>query len=480
MPAMKTVKIIATLLIGFFLSVPHAALAQVDEAAALNQQVLQLYSQGRYSEAIPLAQRTLAIVEKARGPDNPDVATALDNLAQLYSFQGRYTDAEPLYKRSLAIREKALGPDHANVALSLNNLAGLYQTQGRYADAETLYKRSLAIREKALGPDHPDVAQSLNNLGSLYYNQGRYADALPFVKRTISQNSPYKSVTLAVMYASQNQKLIAPTEALELSYIVLQYSASSTAGEAVSKLAARFAAGTDELAKLVRKDQDFSAEADRLDKSIISAVSKLPAERNASAEDRIRRRIGEIKLERDKRQDVFNKRFPDYAALSKPQPLTIEQTQALLADDEAIVIIDLDKKSYVWVITKDRAEWKELLVRAEDVSKAVETLRTGLNPDSPKPFDSNLAYQLYRQVLGSIEEIISKKTRLSFVLDRALTSLPLEVLITTDPDRKNLNSIVWLVRKYAVTVLPSVASLKILRGEKSTVAAIKPMVGCSK
>ena len=51
--------------------------------------------------------------------------------------------------------------------------------------------------------------------------------------------------------------------------------------------------------------------------------------------------------------------------------------------------------------------------------------------DSPKPFDRNLAYQLYRQVLGPIEEIISQKTRLSFVLDGALTSLPPQVLITT-------------------------------------------------
>ena len=65
--------------------VTYTALAQVDEAAALNQQVLQLYSQGRYSEAIPLAQRTLAIVEKALGPDNPDVATALNNLAESIS-----------------------------------------------------------------------------------------------------------------------------------------------------------------------------------------------------------------------------------------------------------------------------------------------------------------------------------------------------------------------------------------------------------
>ena len=122
----------------------------------------------------------------------------------------------------------------------------------------------------------------------------------------------------------------------------------------------------------MRKDQDLTAEADRLDKSIIAAVSKPPAERNPATEDQIRKRIDEIKLERDKLQDVFNQRFPDYVALSKPQPLTIEQTQALLADDEALVTIDLDQKSYVWVITKDRAEWKELSVSAEDVSKAVE------------------------------------------------------------------------------------------------------------
>ena len=36
-------------------------------------------------------------------------------------------------------------------------------------------------------------------------------------------------------------------------------------------------------------------------------------------------------------------------------------------------------------------------------------------------------------VLGPIEDIISHKTRLSFVLNGALTSLPPQVLITTDP-----------------------------------------------
>ena len=71
---------------------------------------------------------------------------------------GRYAEAEPLYRRSLAIWEKQLGRDHPDVATSLNNLADLYQAMGRYAEAEPLYRRSLAIREKQLGRDHPDVA----------------------------------------------------------------------------------------------------------------------------------------------------------------------------------------------------------------------------------------------------------------------------------------------------------------------------------
>ena len=60
-----------------------------------------------------------------------------------------------------------MGPDHPDVATSLNNLAWLYHAQGRYAEAEPLYKRSLAIVENALGPDHPHVAASLSSLARL-------------------------------------------------------------------------------------------------------------------------------------------------------------------------------------------------------------------------------------------------------------------------------------------------------------------------
>jgi len=144
--------------------------AHSTEWKMLSAEATSLYRQGQYDRAVEMTKKALEVAEKAGGPNHPDVATSLNNLAEMYRTQGRYAQAEPLYKRALAIYEKALGPDHPDVATSLNNLAELYRTQGQYAQAEPLYKRSLAIWEKALGPDHPYVAQSLNNLGLLYDN----------------------------------------------------------------------------------------------------------------------------------------------------------------------------------------------------------------------------------------------------------------------------------------------------------------------
>ena len=78
------------------------------------------------------------------------MATCLNNLAELYRVKAQYARAEPNYQRVLALLEKALGPEHPDVALSLNNLAMFYEkNQGQYAKAEPLYQRSLAIRAKS-------------------------------------------------------------------------------------------------------------------------------------------------------------------------------------------------------------------------------------------------------------------------------------------------------------------------------------------
>ena len=66
---------------------------------------------------------------------------------------GEYEKALPLYQRALDIREKVLGPQHPDVATTLNNLAVLYDSMGDYEKALPLYQRALEICEKVLGPN---------------------------------------------------------------------------------------------------------------------------------------------------------------------------------------------------------------------------------------------------------------------------------------------------------------------------------------
>ncbi|MDX1487737.1 MAG: tetratricopeptide repeat protein, partial [Acidiferrobacterales bacterium] len=97
--------------------------------------------------AAALEQELLAALDEAevRGPDDPSVALALNDLGVFYYRANRDAEAEPLHKRALDIQEKALGTTHPNVVQTLHNLAALYYAQDRYADSEALLKRALKI-----------------------------------------------------------------------------------------------------------------------------------------------------------------------------------------------------------------------------------------------------------------------------------------------------------------------------------------------
>jgi tetratricopeptide (TPR) repeat protein len=91
--------------------------------------------------------------------------------------------AKPLLERALDIWEKALGPNHPDVAAALNNLAGLYRAQGAYERARPLFERALAVWEKALGPEHPDTKTARRNLAALRRAAEGGAQAHPKIAR---------------------------------------------------------------------------------------------------------------------------------------------------------------------------------------------------------------------------------------------------------------------------------------------------------
>lgn len=124
------------------------------EAAMLNRQIAQLKAGGKYAQAVPLAQKALVLAEK-KGADSPDVAKALDTLADLYEAQKQYAAAEPLLKRSLAIREKT--PGQPDVAAARERLAVAYDQMGRAADAKTLRSASAPVVKKNGAPQADKV-----------------------------------------------------------------------------------------------------------------------------------------------------------------------------------------------------------------------------------------------------------------------------------------------------------------------------------
>jgi CHAT domain-containing protein len=117
--------------------------------------------------------------------------------------------------------------------------------------------------------------------------------------------------------------------------------------------------------------------------------------------------------------------------------------------------------------------------------------RTGCNEVAQSRrelFDLALAHELYGALIGPVEALIKDKRHLMVVPSGALTALPFHLLVTEQPvvavpqvnalrDLAAYRDAAWLLKRHAVSVLPSVASLKALRAFAHKDVAGKPMVG---
>jgi tetratricopeptide (TPR) repeat protein len=184
-------------------------------ARLLNQAGHYLYQRARFSEAEPLHQRALAVLEKVLGPEDAHVAASLNSLGVLYRAQGKYAEAGSLHERALAIRKRVLEPGDPDLAVSLLNLGDIYRARGKFADAEPLVRQALTISRKASGPEHPDVGSFLNALALLYHEQGKYAEAEPLYvealtirRKALTPDHPHLATSygnLASLYHKQRR-----------------------------------------------------------------------------------------------------------------------------------------------------------------------------------------------------------------------------------------------------------------------------------
>ena len=180
-----------------------------------------------------------------------------------------------------------------------------------------------------------------------------------------------------------------------------------------------------------------------------AALGQETAKRDAKAEAENRARLAAI----DTRIAEIDKRlaaeFPDYAALASPAPLSVEEVQAQLGADEALVLF-LDtpewkptpEETFIWVVTKTDVRWVRSDLGKAALTREVQALRCGLDEAAwrgrsrcreltgqdytggldagkPLPFDHARAHRLYKALFGQVEDLIKGKHLLHRALRRA-------------------------------------------------------------
>ena len=103
-----------------------------------------------HQDPISYLTRALRIHEQVQGPEHPETATTLHELARLYLNQGKYEQAEPLYQRALRIHEQVQGPEHPETAITVQSYAYLLRLMKREREA-TLLEARFKVKEKKPG-----------------------------------------------------------------------------------------------------------------------------------------------------------------------------------------------------------------------------------------------------------------------------------------------------------------------------------------
>jgi len=148
-----------------------------------------LADQNKHNASIGKFAQELARCRKLAetNPDEylPNVARALNGLANVQKATNHYTEAETNYIEALAIRRKLaesnLDEHLSDTAKTLNNLAFLQTKANRYKEAETNYSESLEINRKLAKSNHDEylsgLAATLHNFGIALYNNCQYKEA---------------------------------------------------------------------------------------------------------------------------------------------------------------------------------------------------------------------------------------------------------------------------------------------------------------
>ena len=449
-----------------------------------------LVEEGRHEEGAALNQAAYDIYQATGAPENSFALNiARNRLAKSLVALGRFDEALALFdavkvamaeNRVLYDRYFATDPSWAYALLRA----------GRMAEARTRLEATHGRHLERLGPKHAWTALSSGLLAVALARTGEreralaaFGAAVPVMmsrSRRAEGDEGAHRIYRKYIVESHMALLVdagdaaAAAEAFRLAGLIR----GGNVQRALSASGARAAAGNPDLADLVRREQDAQKQISSLFTLYADAIGVPADQQDAAALLALRTRLDQLRGARSALMEEIEGRFPEYADLINPKPLTIEQARAVLAPGEAIISTYVgEERSFVWAVPKEGVVgFTAVDMGREDLSDMVALLRSALEPNAATlgdipDFDVESGYELYQALLEPIKAQWEKADSLLVVAHGPLGYLPFSLLptrastLSTDAGAlfANHREVAWLARSHAVTMLPSVAALRTLR-----------------
>lgn len=470
-----------------------------------------LYRLGLTDEALPLYQRIVGTLEKqaiSTSAFDSELIRGLRGLGTVQKDKQQFAEAEKTYCRALEHCAKGLCQYQVtNLAPLLDGLASVYLSQGKYAEAEYAYGRALELKRGAAGTWHSGLADSQMGLARTYRASGDIDRALAYSRAATaihqkglhqaSQSRPGSEWharkrqrdaylnhigILAEKAEHAADASILESEAFEGG----QFANLASSAGAVARLSARFAAGSGKLARTIREQQDTTAALERIEARLLSQIGQAPSTRDRLLEGGLRLASRQLEARLNELDDRIRQDFPGYAELLKPRAVTLAEIQPRLSQDQALLVyVTAENGTFLWVVRKHAFKMYKLDASSKQISQIVRTLRNAVDLSTGRgmpPFPLAEAYRLYSLILAPAHDLLAGAQHLLVVTDGPLLGMPLHWLVTEPttnlrPTYTEYRHAPWLIRQYAVTVLPSVGSLDALRRLEKRPRALKPFVG---
>ncbi|KAG6606987.1 Nephrocystin-3, partial [Cucurbita argyrosperma subsp. sororia] len=144
-----------------------------------------LFLQGKLEEAERFFVSAIQEAKEGFGERDPHVASAFNNLAELYRVTKTFDKAEPMYLEAINILEESYGSEDIRVGSALHNLGQFYLVQRKLKEAGNCYERALKIKGHVLGYGHVDYADTMYHLGTVLYLLGEEKDSEALIQDSI-------------------------------------------------------------------------------------------------------------------------------------------------------------------------------------------------------------------------------------------------------------------------------------------------------